>query len=318
MRRAQELTNKYLEFLEVNQFKSEPANLYGPIDYIMSLGGKRMRPTLALLAHDTIVEPSQHALELAHAVELFHNFTLMHDDIMDEAPIRRGKQSVHEKWDTATAILSGDLMLIKTYQRLSNIRDIPQQVLTDFNIMAEEVCKGQQLDMDFENLDDVELAEYLQMIDWKTAVLLAFSLKAGALLADASQSEADHFYHVGMKIGRGFQLMDDYLDAFGDEEKFGKQVGGDIIEGKKTYLVLRTLEKLNGDALEEFKSLFDLKDDTEKVRAVKLAFENHGITQEIKAEIESCFDEAASLLDRIPLQTEHLKEYIRALAGRDH
>jgi len=317
MKRYEELTKRYLEFLEQGTYSEQPANLYEPINYIMALGGKRMRPTLVLLTYDSIKEPNTRALELAHSVELFHNFTLMHDDIMDEAPIRRGKRSVHEKWDLPTAILSGDLMLIKTYQQLGKI-DISSSILNDFNIMAEEVCKGQQLDMDFEQRDDVMLEEYLQMIDWKTAVLLAFSMKAGALLAGASQSEADHFYQAGLKIGRGFQLMDDYLDAFGDEEKFGKQVGGDIIEGKKTYLVLKTLEKLDEGARGTFLDLFSLDDETEKVQKVKEIFTSSGAVDDIKNAMSNCFEEADDLLQRIPVQTDGLKDYIHYLSGRDH
>lgn len=317
MKRHEELTKRYLSFLEQSELHDQPRNLYEPINYIMALGGKRMRPTLVLLAYNAIKEPSKNALELAHSVELFHNFTLMHDDIMDEAPIRRGKPSVHAKWDLPTAILSGDLMLIKTYRQLAKVERF-SSIFPAFNIMAEEVCKGQQLDMDFEQRNDVELEEYLQMIDWKTAVLLAFSMKAGALLAGASQTEADHFYEAGMKIGRGFQLMDDYLDAFGDADRFGKQVGGDIIEGKKTYLVLRTLEKLDAQAQEKFMALFSIQDEVEKVDKVKVAFISNGVVDDIKGAIKSCFDEADELLQRIPLQTDALNEYIQFLSGRDH
>lgn len=317
MTKHEELLEAYLRFLSEQTTTQEPKNLYEPITYLMGLGGKRLRPVLCLLAYDMLRTPGADALWLAQSVEVFHNFTLMHDDIMDDAPLRRGKQTVHEKWNTPTAILSGDLMLIQAYSSLHKAIAGRMGIWGEFNTMAEEVCKGQQLDMDFEHRSDVSLDEYLQMIDWKTAVLLAFSLKSGAMLAGAHESICDHLYAFGMKIGRGFQLMDDYLDTFGDPEKVGKQAGGDIIEGKKTYLLLHTLQQAGPDR-ERIESLLKLEDEEMKVALVKDAFITYKADEAIQLAIKECFEDGYELLNRIPRDTGELERYVHWLEGRTH
>jgi len=312
-----EVLKRYQDFLQSSDENREPVNLYEPISYLMNLGGKRMRPVLALLAFSTFRKIDDNSLQLAHAIELFHNFTLMHDDIMDDAPLRRGKETVHEKWNTPTAILSGDLMLIHAYQELIRAIGSKTIILKDFNQMAEEVCQGQQMDMDFENRNEVSIEEYLRMIDLKTAVLLAFSLQAGALLAGASHTEADYLYAFGMKIGRGFQLMDDYLDTFGDHAKVGKQIGGDIIENKKTYLLIRCAEKCDDAQRKELKDRLNNESMVEKVTAVKGLMKKLGVDEEIKSAIRESFESGFNLLERIPIDTASIREYVELLEIRE-
>jgi geranylgeranyl diphosphate synthase type II len=215
----------------------EPVNLYEPIRYIVSLGGKRLRPVLTLMAAEVFDADCEKALAAATAVEVFHNFSLIHDDIMDAAPLRRGHETVHEKWDVNTGILSGDAMLILAYQFFEGYEPATFRELAKlFSKTALEVCEGQQYDVDFETRDDVTIPEYLKMIEFKTAVLVAAALKMGAIVANTTADNAEAIYDFGLNLGLAFQLQDDYLDAFGDPETFGKQVGGDIIENKKTYL----------------------------------------------------------------------------------
>ncbi|MFT5642206.1 MAG: geranylgeranyl diphosphate synthase type II, partial [Cyclobacteriaceae bacterium] len=234
------LVNSEIEKLK---FGDEPANLYDPISYILSLGGKRLRPTLVLLGYNLFKRDFESVLRPALAVEVFHNFTLMHDDIMDEAPLRRGKPTVHEKWNSTVGILSGDTMLVKAYDLLLEVDDqYFKESVRLFNKTAVEVCEGQQIDMNFESRDDVSVSEYINMIRLKTAVLLGFSLQYGALLGGASEEERAHLYEVGVNMGLGFQLMDDLLDVYADQAKFGKQVGGDIVSNKKTFLLIEALE----------------------------------------------------------------------------
>ncbi|MGB1031429.1 MAG: polyprenyl synthetase family protein, partial [Flavobacteriales bacterium] len=220
--------------------ESQPQqSLYQPVSYIMQLGGKRLRPLMVLAATEAFGGDPKLALNACMSIEVFHNFTLMHDDIMDDAPLRRGNQTVHEKWGVNAGILSGDAMIIQAYQLL-NCYNAPlsNQLLTLFNTTALEVCEGQQMDMEFEDRNDVGIEEYLEMIRLKTSVLLAAALKMGAQIAGASDEVQKNIYNFGQEIGLAFQLRDDYLDAFGDPETFGKQVGGDIIQNKKTYLLL--------------------------------------------------------------------------------
>jgi len=317
MKEHSDILKEYNKFLADNSSSKEPLNLYEPISYLMGLGGKRMRPVAALLAYSSFRVIDEKALRLAHAVELFHNFTLMHDDIMDDAPLRRGKETVHEKWDTPTAILSGDMMLIHAYKDLSKAIDTRPSILSDFNKMAEEVCQGQQMDMDFESREEVKLEEYLRMIDLKTAVLLAFSLKAGALLGGAANQEADHYYAFGMKIGRGFQLMDDYLDAFGNSAKVGKQVGGDIIENKQTYLLIQSLNKADDIQLKELKTQLANPNKEEKVKKIKALMIELGVADEIKEEIKLAFQQGFDLLNRVPVDTSKIAAYIQLLEKRE-
>ena len=265
----------FLDYLSL-QFKEEkPAGLYNPMRYILELGGKRIRPVLALIAADAVGGDIKKALPAALAVEVFHNFSLVHDDIMDEAPLRRGKATVHEKWDTNTGILSGDVMLVKAYQCLDAYpAELFKELTQLFSQTAKEVCEGQQYDMDFPQQDNVSQAEYLHMIKNKTAVLLGCSLQMGAMIGGLSREESQPFYDFGIELGLAFQLQDDYLDAFGDPLTFGKQVGGDIIENKKTLLYLLALEK--GDKVQqaELEELFSSQpqDPRDKIATVKTLF----------------------------------------------
>ena len=233
--------------IEKQAYGKHPISLYEPIRYLMALGGKRLRPMLTLLAYSLYKKNVEGIIPYAIAVETFHNFTLMHDDIMDKAPLRRGKATVHEKWNVNTAILSGDVMLIKVYDMLLDINDDRlKKVLRAFNQCAAEVCEGQQWDMEFESQQNVSEKQYLNMIRLKTAVLLGFSLELGALLADAPEEDCMSLREFGVNIGLGFQLKDDLLDAYGDSKKFGKQVGGDIIANKKTFLLIKSLALATG------------------------------------------------------------------------
>jgi geranylgeranyl diphosphate synthase type II len=265
----------FLDYLSL-QFKEEkPAGLYNPMRYILELGGKRIRPVLALIAADAVGGDIKKALPAALAVEVFHNFSLVHDDIMDEAPLRRGKATVHEKWDANTGILSGDVMLVKAYQCLDAYpAELFKELTKLFSQTAKEVCEGQQYDMDFPQQDNVSQAEYLQMIKNKTAVLLGCSLQMGAMIGGLSREESQPFYDFGIELGLAFQLQDDYLDAFGDPLTFGKQVGGDIIENKKTLLYLLALDK--GDKVQqaELEELFSSQpqDPRDKIVTVKTLF----------------------------------------------
>ena len=232
----------------VAQFPAAPASLYEPGEYFLSIGGKRIRPILCVLGNELFSEITEDAWSLATAIELFHNFTLIHDDMMDAAALRRGMQTVHTKYGDNTALLTGDVMLIRAYEKLQNINPayLPK-ILSLFNTTAREVCEGQQLDMDFEKMPSVTLDAYIHMITLKTSVLLAASLEMGAILGGATPGNCKHLYEFGKNLGIAFQIQDDYLDAFGDPEKFGKEVGGDIRQNKKTFLLLHALEVATPD-----------------------------------------------------------------------
>ena len=251
----QDLNRIFLERLDQSLPRTEPRGLYDPIAYILRIGGKRVRPLLALLAARMFGDGDDCAqgIPVALAVAVFHNFTLLHDDVMDESPLRRGQATVHERWDVNTAILSGDLMLIKAYEHLSQMPDPAQlaDVLSVFNRVATGVCEGQQYDVEFERRTDVGIDEYLTMIELKTAVLLGGALEMGALAAGAGRADADHLYQFGRLTGLAFQLHDDLLDTFGDASETGKLTGNDIIRNKKTYLYLKTVEGLDADEREE-------------------------------------------------------------------
>jgi geranylgeranyl diphosphate synthase type II len=239
----QDLISRHFESIK---YQKEPNNLYEPIRYILSLGGKRLRPVLTLMATEVFDVDCQKALAAATAVEVFHNFSLIHDDIMDDAPLRRGNKTVHEKWNINTGILSGDAMLILAYQYFEEYEPhIFRELAKLFSQTALEVCEGQQYDVDFETRYDVTIPEYLKMIQYKTAVLVGAAMKMGAIVAETSAENANNIYDFGLNLGLAFQLQDDYLDAFGNPETFGKQVGGDIIENKKTYLYLKAMEFAN-------------------------------------------------------------------------
>ena len=273
------------ELAEIN-YPNSPKQLYRPIEYVLALGGKRMRPILVLMAHQLFDKDIDIAISPALAIEVFHNFTLLHDDIMDKAPLRRRQQTVHEKWNNNVAILSGDTMLVQTYQLMCNVdKGILKEILDVFNKAAIQVCEGQQWDMDFETQLDVSIADYLKMIEYKTAVLLAASLQIGGITANASKQNQNNLYHFGLNMGIAFQLKDDLLDIFGNPENFGKQVGGDIMKNKKTYLYLKALELANpnqyADLLGYFSTTEFAEDKVEVVKSIFLALDIHNITSEL-------------------------------------
>ncbi|MEO9571397.1 MAG: polyprenyl synthetase family protein [Polaribacter sp.] len=297
----------FIDFLESKKWVNEPRNLYEPIDYIIKLGGKRMRPILTLMAADIFSGGYEKAMPAALAVEVFHNFTLIHDDIMDDAPLRRGKETVHEKWDINTGILSGDAMLILAYQYFENYEPkVFQKLAQLFSKTALEVCDGQQLDVDFETRNDVTINEYINMIRLKTSVLVAAALKMGAIVAETSDENASLIYNFGLNLGLAFQLQDDYLDAFGDPKTFGKQIGGDIIENKKTFLYLKALEVANKVDSEKLKYFFNqkLQDNSLKITEVKRIFELNDIPLLIKDEIEIYTEKAFSTLSCMNISQE--------------
>lgn len=243
-----ELVAEFGSRFGVAQFPAAPASLYEPGEYFLSIGGKRIRPILCVLGNELFSEITEDAWSLATAIELFHNFTLIHDDMMDAAALRRGMQTVHTKYGENTALLTGDVMLIRAYEKLQTINPVYlPKILSLFNTTAREVCEGQQLDMDFEKMPSVTLDAYIHMITLKTSVLLAASLEMGAILGGATPGNCKHIYEFGKNLGIAFQIQDDYLDAFGDPEKFGKEVGGDIRQNKKTFLLLHALEVASPD-----------------------------------------------------------------------
>ena len=303
------------------KYPSSPADLYSPIEYILSLGGKRMRPILLLLAHQLFDEDIQKAIKPSLAIEVFHNFTLLHDDIMDKAPVRRGKATVHTKWNENVAILSGDAMLIQSYQYLC---DLPSEQLIKclavFNEMALQVCEGQQYDMDFEIQAEVDMKSYLKMIEYKTAVLLGAALKMGAIIAGASDRESDALYEFGRNIGIAFQLKDDLLDVFGDEQTFGKQVGGDIIANKKTYLYLKALSLSEGEQKMELVNLYSSEslNDTEKVERVKTIYASMDIQEHIDILIDDYYSRAMNSLNSINANLSELELFASILKKREN
>ena len=308
--------------LTEHSYGEQPNELYEPIRYIMSLGGKRLRPVLVLLAHKLFKDDHETILDQALAVEVFHNFTLMHDDIMDDAPLRRGKQTVHEKWDSSTAILSGDVMLVRAYDLLLDAPGDLRAIIKAFNECAAGVCEGQQFDMNFETMSSVTEEDYINMIRLKTAVLLGFSLQFGAMLAGASEASTKALYKFGVDIGIGFQLKDDLLDVYADQEKFGKQVGGDIISNKKTFLLLKALELANEEQKTQLTQWIDKKefDSAEKVEAVTAIYDQIGIKELTLAKMNEYFNKGFESLDKIEVAEERktgLKSFAQYLIERD-
>lgn len=304
--------------LESEKFGREPDELYEPIRYILSIGGKRMRPMLTLLAYNLFKDDIEKAIEPALAVELFHNFTLMHDDIMDQAPLRRGFPTVHEKWNQHTAILSGDVLVVKAYEKLLKTdTDLLRPVLEKFNQCAVEVCEGQQKDMLFEEQDNVTEEEYLDMIRQKTAVLLGFSLELGAILANADGTDQHHIRLFGESLGIGFQLKDDLLDVYGDADKFGKQPGGDILANKKTYLLIKALELSTAKENENLKKWLIKADynPAEKLDAVRGSYDKAGIVKVTNEKIANYYKNALRHLHAIKAPL-HRKSLLKQLAVR--
>jgi geranylgeranyl diphosphate synthase type II len=297
------------EALKGRSYGTHPRELYEPIEYIMSLGGKRMRPVLVMLACDMFDGDADQALHSSIAIELFHNFTLVHDDIMDKAPLRRGKPTVHEKWNDNIAILSGDAMMVRAYQELCKTETpLLPQLLEIFSDTAAKVCEGQQLDMNYEKVQKVSIPNYIKMIELKTAVLLGGALEMGALLGGARKEDAQRLYSFGKHIGIAFQLQDDILDVYADAEKFGKQKGGDIIANKKTYLLLKAMEmsatnRYLKEELEQWIAApsFDPK---EKVEAVTSIYNFLNVKELARTEMKKQYEIAMQCLEQIPVSEE--------------
>jgi len=306
------------EGLALEDFNKQPIELYNPISYTLSLGGKRMRPVLALLACDLFNGNIEDAIKPAIGIELFHNFTLLHDDIMDNAPIRRGKETVFKKWNQSIAILSGDTMFAMAYEYLMKT-DIKfsRRIFWVINQTSRQVCEGQQYDMNFENKKDVSINEYLNMIRLKTAVLLAASLKIGAIIGGANEKDADYLYNFGINIGMLFQIKDDLLDTFGEEEKFGKKSGGDIVSNKKTYLFLKAIELAEGNDFKELISYFDGSDfdENEKISAVIEIYKRLKIDELANTEMDNYFNKAIENLNLISVVDEN-KKVLRSFAEK--
>jgi len=308
------------------EFTAEPAGLYDPLRYMIGIGGKRIRPRLCLLAYSLFKENlGEEVLEPAAALEVFHTFTLIHDDIMDKSPMRRGQATVWTKWNDDTAILSGDVMSIDSYRRIAKApAAVLGKVLELFSKTAAEVCEGQQYDMDFEDIEQVPMDDYMKMIGLKTAVLIACSAKMGALIGGASKKEADLLYEYGYQLGLAFQIADDWLDAYGDEKVFGKPIGGDIVHNKKCWLTTHAQEKLAGGDEESLRTAMAMPVATEEQRKEKIAavrgiYDVLGVGDDAKAEIRRLTSEALEAASRIGLtkvRYEMLKRYADSLVGR--
>lgn len=322
------LSQKFALHFDKQHFPAEPQSLYAPNEYFLKLSGKRIRPVLCLMGNELFDEINPDAFEMATAIELFHNFTLIHDDIMDKAPLRRGKETVHKKYGENTALLSGDVMLVVAYDHLNKINPtyLPQ-VLHLFNTTAREVCEGQQMDMDFaqkslngDKGQDVQLKEYLRMIELKTSVALAASLKIGSILGGAGERNQNLLYEFGKKLGIGFQVQDDYLDAFGDPEKFGKQVGGDILANKKTFLLIHALDVANDKQKKELQQLLS-NNGSDKIEKILQIFRDCK-ADEWALQLKNKFlDEALTHLEDIAVLTKRkqpLRELAYYLLKRDH
>ncbi len=321
MHTFEELSKQFTEKFATEHFPPSPESLYGPNRYFLQLGGKRIRPVLCLMGNELFDEINKDSWNVATAIELFHNFTLIHDDIMDNAPLRRGVQTVHEKFGSSTALLAGDVMLVTAYDYLNKVSGkYVSSIISLFNKTAREVCEGQQLDMDFEKADVVAYDEYLDMINLKTSVLLAASLKMGAILGGALERNQNLIYEFGRKMGLAFQVQDDYLDAFGDPQKFGKQVGGDIKANKKTFLLIHALETASPKQKEQLEQL--LKTNSEdKVDEVLSVFRECRVDEWARELKEKYMQEAFDHLEDIAVlskRKEPLKQLALYLTQREH
>jgi len=304
---------EFIDYLNRFSILREPKNLYNPIEYILRLGGKRLRPILTLMTTEIFDVDYKKALDAALAVEVFHNFSLIHDDIMDDAPLRRGNSTVHEKWDINTGILSGDAMLILAYQLFEHYEPKTFQALAKlFSKTALQVCEGQQDDIDFETRNDVTIAEYLNMIANKTAVLVGAAMQMGAIVANASIEDQNNIYEFGKNLGIAFQLQDDYLDTFGNSNTFGKQIGGDIIENKKTYLYIKALEFSDESNIKQLEHLYDTHpaDVENKIETIKQIFIISGSSEATKTAIENYTNKAFAVLEHLNI-SENKKAILR-------
>ena len=318
MKTSEELYEKVNTFIDKLTYNREPKSLYDPIKYVLSLGGKRIRPVLMLLGYNLWKDDPERILMPAVAVETYHNYTLLHDDLMDNADKRRGHDTVHKKWDANTAILSGDAMLVVAYQRLATVDQTKLKPVLDlFTETALEIDEGQQFDIDFENRSDVKEEEYIEMIRLKTSVLLACALKIGAILANAPVTDAEALYKFGEQLGLAFQLQDDLLDVYGDTKVFGKEIGGDIMCNKKTYMLINAFNRANATQRAELEKWcsgekFDRK---EKVAAVTRLYNEIGIRQLCEEKIEYYFEEGKKWLDKIAIPEER-KQELRAYTNK--
>ena len=324
MKTADEILKMVNEFLDHLSYDRKPESLYEPIKYVLSMGGKRIRPTLMLLAYNLYKENPEDILMNACALETYHKYTLLHDDLMDNADMRRGHLTVHKKWNNNTAILSGDSMLVLAFQRMmqcdtKHLKDI----LDLFTVTALEIGEGQQYDMEFETRNDVKEEEYIEMIRLKTSVLLACALKIGAILADASAEDADNLYKFGEQIGLAFQLQDDYLDVYGDSKVFGKEIGGDITSNKKTYMLINAFNKANDAQRKELTRWVSARDfdRNEKVDAVTRLYNEIGIDQLAQDKIAYYFAQSKKFLDAVNVpeeKKEELRKYAQKMMKRQY
>ena len=321
---ADEILGKVNDFLANLPYERKPYSLYEPIKYVLSMGGKRIRPILMLLSYNLFKEDPEKILMNAIALETYHNYTLLHDDLMDQADLRRGHQTVHKKWDANTAILSGDSMLVLAYDRMAQCdgKHLPE-VLRLFTTAALEIGEGQQYDMEFEHRNDVKEEEYIEMIRLKTSVLLACALKIGAVLADASPEDADNLYRFGEQIGLAFQLQDDYLDVYGDTEVFGKEIGGDIVSNKKTFMLINAFNHANAEQLKELQRWVSAKDfdRKEKVEAVTRLYNEIGIDKMAQDKIAYYFGQSKRYLDAVQVEAsrkEELRRYAQNMMKRQY
>lgn len=324
MKTADEILNMVNEFQANLTYERKPYSLYEPIQYVLSMGGKRIRPTLMLMAYNLYQDNPEKILMNAIALETYHNYTLLHDDLMDNADMRRGKLTVHKKWDANTAILSGDSMLVLAYERMAqcDVKHL-QAVLHLFTETALEIGEGQQYDMEFETRDDVKEEEYIEMIRLKTSVLLACALKIGAILADASESDADNLYKFGEQIGLAFQLQDDYLDVYGDPMVFGKKIGGDITSNKKTYMLINAFNYANAKQRKELERWVGAKvfDRKEKVEAVTNIYNEIGIDKMAQDKIAYYFEQSKKYLDAVNVSADkkvELQKYAQKMMKRQY
>jgi geranylgeranyl diphosphate synthase type II len=321
MQSFEQLSEIFRQKFDTRHFPSFPETLYDPGEYFLTLGGKRIRPVMCLMGNELFDVINPDAFHVATAIELFHNFTLVHDDIMDKAPLRRGQPTVHARFGEPTALLAGDVMLVLAYNYLNKIKlDYIHRVIDLFNKTAREVCEGQQLDMDFEKTDHVSLENYIHMIELKTSVLLAASLKLGAILGGAGKGNQQHLYEFGKNLGIAFQVQDDYLDAFGDPEKFGKQVGGDIISNKKTFLMIKAREAANGQQRTHLQQLMQ-EPPKEKVEGVLKIYRECGVDEWAMELKEKYINTALSHLEDIAVISSRkvpLKELAHYLVQREY
>ena len=317
MLKAEEILTKVNTFLDNIPYDRKPQSLYEPIKYVLSMGGKRIRPVLMLLAYNLFKDDPESILMPACALETYHNYTLLHDDLMDNADLRRGHQTVHRRWDANTAILSGDSMLVLAYQRMAQCSaDKVQEVLNLFTETALEIGEGQQYDMDFEHRNDVREEEYIEMIRLKTSVLLACATKIGAILADASAQDADNIYRFGEQMGLAFQLQDDFLDVYGDTKVFGKAIGGDIVSNKKTYMLINAFNRADAAQRAELERWIEAKDfdAKEKIAAVTRIYNEIGIDRLAMEKIKFYFNESKKYLDAVNVAPERKAELAKYTA----